>query len=88
MSDSTKSSTSTEFSVGPDYFFTKSRYSWISHANLAVWWSRSNKLFEDICAFCSSYVLVFACHVMILSGTTATPKFLFTTLVIIKKTYW
>ena len=37
---SAKISTSTEFgqcSVGLDYFFTKNRFSWISHANLAVW---------------------------------------------------
>ena len=35
MSDVTKSPTSLIFSVAPDYFFTESRYSWISHANLA-----------------------------------------------------
>ena len=27
-----------------DYFFTKNRYSWISHANLAIWWWRSSKI--------------------------------------------
>ena len=37
MRDWTKSSTYTEFSVGPDYFFTKTRCSWISHDNLAIW---------------------------------------------------
>ena len=37
MSDGKKSPASTEFSVAPDYFFTKNRYSWISHANLAIW---------------------------------------------------
>ena len=31
-------------SVGPDDFFTKNRYSWISHANLAEWWWRSSKI--------------------------------------------
>ena len=33
-------------------------------------------------------MLVFACHVMILSWTTTTPEFLFASLVIIEKTYW
>ena len=37
MSDRTKSPTSNEFSVDPDYYFTKNRKSWISHANLAIW---------------------------------------------------
>ena len=32
------------FSVGPDYFFAKNRYSWISHANLAIWWWKSSKI--------------------------------------------
>ena len=43
------------FSVGPDYFFTKNRYSWISHANLAIWWWRSSKISSstvvDLCLF-------------------------------------
>ena len=38
MSDGTKSPTSTEFSVLVLVtFFTKNRYSPISHANLAIW---------------------------------------------------
>ena len=49
------------FSVGPDYFFTKNRYSWISHANLAIWWWRSSKV-------SSRSVFVFACHVIILNN--------------------
>ena len=32
------------FSIGPDYFFAKNRYSWISHANLAIWWWKSSKI--------------------------------------------
>ena len=56
MTDVTKSPTSTEFSVLVlDYFFTKIRYSWISHANLAMWWWRSSKIFSstvvDLCLF-------------------------------------
>ena len=38
MSDGTKSPTSTEFPVFLLItFFTKNKYSWISHANLAIW---------------------------------------------------
>ena len=70
------------FSVSLDYVFTKNRYSWISHANLAIWWWSHSQV-----KFVQS-VLVFACHVMILSWTTTTPEFFFATLVIIKKTYW
>ena len=48
------------FSIGPDNFFTKHKYSWISHANLAVWWWRSSKISSsnvvDLCFF-------FACHI-------------------------
>ena len=39
------------FSVGPDYFFTKNRYSWISHANLAVWWWSSKISSVDMYLF-------------------------------------
>ena len=49
------------FSVGADCFFTKNRYSWISHANLAIWWWRSSKV-------SSRSVFVFACHVIILNN--------------------
>ena len=63
------------FSVGSDSFFTKNKYSWISHANLAIWWWRSSKV-------SSRSVFVFACHVIIL---TTTPEFFFATLVIIIK---
>ena len=59
-----------------DYFFsTKNRYSWMNHANLAIWWWRSSKV-------SSRSVFVFACHVIIL---TTTPEFFFATLVIIIK---
>ena len=44
-----------------DYFFTKNRYSWISHANLAIWWWRPSKV-------SSRSVFLFACHVIILSN--------------------
>ena len=44
-----------------DYFFTKNRYSWINHANLAVWWWRSSKV-------SSRSVFVFACHVITLNN--------------------
>ena len=41
-----------------DYVFTKNRYSWTSHANLAIWGWRSSKV-------SSRSVFVFTCH-----GTT------------------
>ena len=44
-----------------DYFFTKNRYPWTSHANLAIWQWRSSKV-------SSRPVFVFACHVTILNN--------------------
>ena len=44
MSDVTESYLCWNFSVGPDYFFTKNRYSWISHANIAIWKWRTCKI--------------------------------------------
>ena len=74
------------FSVNPDYFFTKNRYSWIRHANVAIWWWSSSGISSSIC--CSWSMLVFPCHVMILSWTATTSEFFFATLLLIKKTYW
>ena len=35
-----------------DYFFTKNRHSWISHANLVIWWWRLIVTFlQDLCLF-------------------------------------
>ena len=34
-----------------DYFFTKNRYSWISHAYLAVWCEGQVKFLQDLCLF-------------------------------------
>ena len=46
------------FLIGPDYFFTENKYSWISHANLARCWSRSSIISSstvfDLCSFCMS----------------------------------
>ena len=44
-----------------DYVFTKNRYSWTSHANLAIWGWRSSKV-------SSRSVFVFTCHVIILNN--------------------
>ena len=70
------------FSYGPDYFFTKNRYSWISHANLAMCWWKSSKISSSTVGDQLSKI---ACHVMILSWTATTPEFFFAALVIIKK---
>ena len=59
-----------------DYFFTKNRYSWISHANLAIWWWRSSKIssstavdqLQQNCISCndsvlnSNYSWIFLCY--------------------------
>ena len=77
------------FCIGPDYFFTKNRYSWFSHANLAIWWWSPSKISSSIYSWSA---LVFAYHVMILSWRTTTPEFFFSCLVIIIKNllmiYW
>ena len=56
MSDDKEYYLDWNFSVGPDYCFTKNRCSWISHANLARWWWRSSKISSstvvDLCFFC------------------------------------
>ena len=49
------------YSVAHDSFFTKNRYSWISHANLAIWWWKSSKV-------SSRSVFVFVCHLIILNN--------------------
>ena len=58
MSDVTESYLYWVFSVGPDYFFTKNMYSWVSHANLAIWWWRSSEISSrtvvDLCLFFTS----------------------------------
>ena len=36
------------FSVGLDYFYTKNRYSWISHANLDIWWCKGQVKFLQV----------------------------------------
>ena len=44
-----------------DNLFTKNRYSWISHANLPIWWWKASKV-------SSRSVFVFACHSKILNN--------------------
>ena len=60
------------FSVGSDSVFTKNKYSWISHTNLAIWWWSSSKISSsavaDLCLFL---------QITILSWTTSTPEFFF-----------
>ena len=86
MSDVTKSPTSTEFSVLVLIsFHTKLRYSWISDAKLAIGWWRLSKIPVK---YCSWSVLVFACHVTILSWTTTTPEFFLCCISNNKKTEW
>ena len=86
MSDVTKSPTSTEFSVLVLIsFHTKHRYSWISDAKLAIGWWRLSKIPVK---YCSWSVLVFACHVTILSWTTTTPEFFLCCISNNKKTEW
>ena len=86
MSDVTKSPTSTEFSVLVLIsFHTKHRYSWISDANLAIGWWRLSKIPVK---YCSWSVLVFACHVTILSWATTTPEFFLCCISNNKKTEW
>ena len=46
------------FSVSLDYVFTKNRYSWISHANLAIWWWRSSKVSSRCVCFCMSWIIL------------------------------
>ena len=75
-----KECTSIEFSVSVVIIFWQKIYFWVSHANLAILWWRSSKFSS------TGFVLVLACHIMILSWTKATPEFFFATLV--KKTYW
>ena len=81
MSDDKESCLYWIFSVGLNYIFTKIRYSWISHVNLAIWWWRSSKISSS--TVLSWSVLVFACHVN--DSSTTISEFFFATVVIITK---